>query len=68
MFVQLSNVSVTGYNKGSLSTCMNYVESCKIVEIMLVPFTLSESNNIPGPLDAMIVIMRTFVLLDNTNG
>ena len=63
MFVQLSNVSVKGYNKGSLSTCMNYVESCKIIEIMFVPFTVSESNNIPGPLDVMIIIMRTFVIM-----
>ena len=63
MFVQLSNVPVTGYNKGRLSTCMNYVESCKIIEIMFVPFTLFESNNIRGPLDAMIIIMRTFVII-----
>ena len=63
MFVQLSNVPVTGYNKGSLSTCMNYVESCKIIKIIFVPFTMCESNNIPGPLDAMIIIMRTFVII-----
>ena len=63
MFVLLSNVSLTGYNKGRLSTYLNYVESCKIIEIIFVPFTLSESNNIPGPLDAMIIVMRTFVIM-----
>ena len=55
--------TVTGYNKGKLSACINYVKSCKIIEIIFVPFTLSESNNIPGPLDAMIIVMRTFVIM-----